>query len=189
MPKILVDACPPGPALDAAVARVLGLEVLGTVACYGDPECDRYVIPYDGYYTGIGAVECQVYLAHCVCEFREEWDADYFGHIAGCLEIVAGYSKDVTAAMELAGWVFAHTNYEYCSSYIKHAYVQFRFHAHRYNEAGTWPPVPVGETHTIAGEAKPNLKLDQNGVTVLPLAITRAFLKANGVEEIEVPEP
>jgi hypothetical protein len=97
------------------------------------------------------------------------------------------YSRDIAAAWGLAEWILEHMNYDSCSSYVQHGYAQFSFHALKWSHS-KWPPVENGEVYTVTGEAKPDFKLDQCGVTVLPLAITRAFLRANEVEYIEVPD-
>jgi hypothetical protein len=82
--------------IDAAVAKALGKNVLGTALCLQHQS--DYLIPFDG--RG-GTVERPVYLYGCYCEFREPGDADYFGHVAGCLEVVPEFSTDIKVAWGL----------------------------------------------------------------------------------------
>jgi len=100
------------------------------------------------------------------------------------IRVVLQFSQDIAAAWGLGEWILEHTNFESCSSYVKYDYAQFMFHVQK--GSGDWPPVAYGEIYTAAGEADPDYKLNQCGITVLPLAITRAFLKANEVEYVEV---
>lgn len=92
-----MDELTAGIDLDILIAeKVMGLDVLGTALVNHDPECCTcLVIPYDGN-PGYGAFERPVYLADCVCEFREEFafarDVDYFGHHGVCLKVVPPYS-------------------------------------------------------------------------------------------------
>lgn len=84
--------------LDAAVAeRVMGLNVLGEAICLPNPECGYLEIPYE--ISAHGELR-PVYLKACQCESKQETDADYFGHIGPCLEVVRFYSTDINAALD-----------------------------------------------------------------------------------------
>ena len=84
--------------MDVAVARALGLDVLGVIGVFPNPVCEgRFII---GFKVG-GNVPRPIYLDDCICEFREPNDRDYFCHHAGCLKVVRQYSTDIAAAWDL----------------------------------------------------------------------------------------
>lgn len=97
--------------LDAKVARVLGLEVLGGGWAYPDPEADYWHVQ-DRKWGGRSLQP--VYLAHCVCELYadeepDEWTPEkVLGHYPGCLEVVAHYSTDIAAARIMEDWIEEH---------------------------------------------------------------------------------
>ena len=97
------DKLEAGRELDALIAeKVMSLNVLGVVNGERDPEgCfgHHIMIPFE--YCPKDSIETPIYLAHCLCEFREESDIDYFGHTAGCLEVVPWYSTNIAAAWEV----------------------------------------------------------------------------------------
>lgn len=140
MPKIPVDECPASPAMDAAVARALGLKVDWSeqpdgrkVAIYLGGEIDSK----DGYGRWIG--------------WRPNW----------C--IVAQYSTDIAAAWGLL-------------PKMQSAYGILLGILHDVTECKI-----MKNNKPIIGRAEGEaIKRDAH-------AICRAFLKANGVEEIEVP--
>ena len=102
-----IDKLEAGWELDALIAtKPFGLNVLGNVNVLRDPECccgQHWMIPFD-YYADVadhGVDERPVFLSDCMCEFRDDEDVDYFGHISGCLDVVSPYSTDITAAWKL----------------------------------------------------------------------------------------
>jgi hypothetical protein len=153
-----VENCPAGPEVDAAVARALGLDVLGIIPCCPDPETFGYLVGYEEQ----GNIPRPVYLRDCACEFKEPNDVDYFGHHAGCLDVVHDYSTDIAAAWEVHRAACAML-FSKRRAYFRAIQEQTRL------ESGAlvaWPDVLMAL------------------IDVFPEAICRAFLKAKGVEEI-----
>jgi hypothetical protein len=92
--------------LDVLIAeRVMLLEVPGEAPCWQD-ECSHWHVSY---LEGEESSEF-VYLNDCVCEFKEETDITYHGHIAGCLEVVPFYSTDLVRAWSVVERVMEKTN-------------------------------------------------------------------------------
>ena len=86
--------------LDIAVAQLLGLDVLGEAPCLPGYTGNTWDVSYDG----IGeSIQMQlVYLRGCSCFCEEPGDKKYFGHIAGCLEVVPFYHLDHEQAFAAA---------------------------------------------------------------------------------------
>lgn len=85
--------------LNALIAeKVMGLQVLGVTACERDPECGYLEVPYDPI-DGRGESR-SIYLRNCRCDNEKRaTDTDYFGHFAGCVEVVPDYSLCIADAM------------------------------------------------------------------------------------------
>ncbi len=79
-----------GPEMDALIAEILGYKVLGIVLCEPSHDSNGYIIPY----WPEGTVFRPVFLRDCICNLRQPSDIDYFGHSAGCLEVIPEYSED-----------------------------------------------------------------------------------------------
>ena len=88
-----INSMETGAEMDALVARALGYDVLGIVLC--EPTIDGYIIPY----RPEGTVSRPVFLRDCICNLRQPSDIDYFGHFAGCLEVIPEYSEDDCRAL------------------------------------------------------------------------------------------
>ena len=92
-----------GRELDARVATVLGLDVLGEAWAWESWGGPGWFVE-DSEWEGRSLQP--VWLAHCVCEFypsdEPEWDDDpVLGHYPGCLEVVASYSERIAAMEEV----------------------------------------------------------------------------------------
>jgi len=130
MPKIPVDECPAGPAMDAAVAETLGFET----KWFGYPNGSKILLCLVG----------KIASKHDGWTEQDDWRS------------VPPYSTDIAAAWGLA---------ESC----------------RHSGFGVGWSEDWGAPYCMMGDTY------EYGETV-PHAICRAFLKANGVEYIEVPE-
>ena len=98
-----IDNLLAGPEMDALVAEILGYNVLGITHCFPEPECTGYYLTYKSLedWQIPGAELRPVYLYDCACEFAEPGDKRYFGHTAGCLEIVPEFSEDDCQSLEI----------------------------------------------------------------------------------------
>lgn len=72
---------------DIAIARLLGLEVLGEAPCYRSPETEEWSVSHDGDDT-----MQPVYLNYCYCDNPLD-EVKYLGHVASCLRVVPFYHK------------------------------------------------------------------------------------------------
>ena len=119
-----------GIALDAAIDEMIfNREVLGTVGVYYDPDSfHHFMIPYE-YYADVnreGVILRPVYLDQCMCDFKDESEVDYFGHISGCLSVSRPYSEVIQIAWKVVeklrqqGYGISASDYldgEYCFSF------------------------------------------------------------------------
>ncbi len=149
--------------LDAAVARVMGLDVIG--------EAWARPFPDGGGGWAVGDREWEgrslqpVWVAHCVCEFypsdEPEWDEDpVLGHYPGCFDVVSEYSADIAAAWRVVEWM---------EKVHEPSYMLVL--AHHIDEWAAWFSVPINH---------PEYNTRQYG-WMAPTeceAICRAFLKA-----------
>ena len=101
-----------GRELDVKVAEALGLELVGLVPAYRDPEGG-------GWCVGSRDDDMQpAYVRHCDCDIRNDliiegneddpWLAQsYKGHMLCCLDVVPFYKEDIAEAMMLFDWLAA----------------------------------------------------------------------------------
>jgi len=82
---------------DKAVARLRGLDVLGEAPCYWQYKNKRWIVATEG----MSNPKMQpVYLQSCVCEYKTDHSAIYFGHIGSCLAVVPFYHQDRNLAVD-----------------------------------------------------------------------------------------
>ena len=96
-------AMPAGRELDALVARMMDLDVLGLAPCVEYPGGGPYVesLP-SGEVSRYNLGMQPVYLRDCLCEYyRPEYGVKRFGHSCQCLGVVPDYSTDIAAAMDV----------------------------------------------------------------------------------------
>ncbi len=159
MPKVPVDECPAGPAMDAAVAQALGIKT------FPHPEL------WDGSFGGGGW--CPI----CKHSFSSDAQADEIS----CL-YPPQYSTDIAAAEKLWDklaedhWVVS-VCYGPGRDGCSYASVQMQL--------DIFLAIDL-LARIIDLLTRSPMDMDAKGETKA-LAISRAFLKANGVEEIEVP--
>lgn len=104
-----IDEMEAGPELDALLAGLTGLNVLGFINVEREPECcceQHWTIPFDRY-ARVEHYDVDVrpvYLKECCCDLIDESDpdyVDYFGHTLHCLGVVLPYSTVDAATWKL----------------------------------------------------------------------------------------
>jgi len=98
-----IENMPAGRQMDALVGeKVMQLEVLGMSKVQPDYDGGGYGVVFDRDLPDHYPVR-PIYVSDCCCEeLRQPGDIDYWGHYAGCLDVVAHYSTDIAAAWEVA---------------------------------------------------------------------------------------
>ncbi len=87
-----------GPELDAAIGKLMGLDVLGVSGCSREPECGEWEPTGHWAESGREGAPRAVYLRRCCCEFARAEDPRTFGHTSFCLGVVPAYSSEIAAA-------------------------------------------------------------------------------------------
>ena len=158
--------------LDARVATVLGLDVVGEGWAHQDPELLHWWHPTSAMRSGN---ELQpMYLAHCVCglyadEEPDEWTPDkMLGHYPGCLEVVAFYSERIEVAWPVVEWMDQHEHQDFHLSRIRKGDPCFYPHMSSYLSYRATFGRELGGTYAYGSSA--------------PHAICLAFLAAMGKE-------
>ena len=102
--------------LDERAAEALGLELVGLVSVYRDPDCGYWCV-------GFWGDELRpAYVSHCVCDILDEVDDHEVvagGHVRSCLEVVPCYSEDIVVAWGLVETMIKGTAWE---CYLTHQF-------------------------------------------------------------------
>jgi len=82
--------------LDALIACLLGLDVLGEAPCYQRWTSKRWLVAD----REINSPKMQpVFLRSCVCQYKTDQPV-FFNHIGSCLEVVPFYCQDRNLAVD-----------------------------------------------------------------------------------------
>ncbi len=159
---ILVDQCPSGRNLDVAVAKAMGWRRLSSSVNALPVSYDR-IADYWGLYP-------PDFEPH---EYMREYEAGDKQHPKWDF-LVSKYSTNIALLPDIIKWLLMHTTYTRVSSIVWFDRVQYFIH---------WDSIEHDDI-TIFGEAVTDG--DQWAIDVLPLATCRAFLKAMGIEQVEI---